>query len=174
MGLSKFHQRLDVTINPVPSKSTRAVRAIQRDSKNSSSESELIGSEENTDERRICVTGLTDQVRSYQDLRVRQGGVEKVVHMIAVRDRDHVLIGDQPSMMIEGAVKGYPARNVVARISLQINAFTCVQFVKKNFASNVELGYRPWIRSKGISPRTRLCAVLIANVNLSAYLSQCF
>ena len=63
IGPGKFHQRLKFHADQVPSKSTRAVRAIRVESESSSSESDFSGSEEDVVHRRVCATTVPTQVK---------------------------------------------------------------------------------------------------------------
>ena len=67
MGSNKFHQRAIAPANPMASKTTRAVRAIREKVESSGSESESIGSEEEVDRRRACVTLTPDQGKPNKD-----------------------------------------------------------------------------------------------------------
>ena len=63
MGPRKWHQRSKFHADQIPSKSTRAVRAIRVESESSSSESKSSGSEEYVDLRRVGATTVPTQVK---------------------------------------------------------------------------------------------------------------
>ena len=69
MGQGKFNQRSTAHTDQVPSKSTRAVRAIRVERESSSSESDPSGSEEDVDRRRIRAATVFNQVKLNQDHR---------------------------------------------------------------------------------------------------------
>uniref|UniRef100_A0AAV1TR44 CCHC-type domain-containing protein n=1 Tax=Peronospora matthiolae TaxID=2874970 RepID=A0AAV1TR44_9STRA len=71
-GSNKFHQRANASPNPMSYKTARAVRAILKRIERSDSESDSIGSDEDKDRRRVCVTTTSGQERSDQDHRVWQ------------------------------------------------------------------------------------------------------
>ena len=83
MGLGKFHQRSKVHADHVPSKSTRAVRAIRLGSESSNLESNSSGSEEDVDRHRVCATTVPTQVKLNQDYRMSYEEVDRV------EPRDH-------------------------------------------------------------------------------------
>uniref|UniRef100_A0AAV1VA30 Uncharacterized protein n=1 Tax=Peronospora matthiolae TaxID=2874970 RepID=A0AAV1VA30_9STRA len=68
-GSNKFHQRANTSLNPTPSKTARAVKAIREWI---GSESDSIGSDEDKDRRRVFVTTTSCQERSEQDHRTWQ------------------------------------------------------------------------------------------------------
>ena len=103
MGSNKFHQRAIAPAHPMASKTTRAVRAIREKVESSGSESG-IGSEEEVDRRRVCVTTTPDQEKNR--IRIIAPGRRTLVKgrdAIVVDDRRRVPIVDLPDTMIEGA-----------------------------------------------------------------------
>ena len=82
MGLGKLYQRSKVHADQVPSKLTRAVRAIRMESERSSSESDSNELEEDEDRRRVCVTKTPNQVKINQDHR----GLNEEADRVELRD----------------------------------------------------------------------------------------
>ena len=68
-GSNKFYQRENASPNPTSSKTARAVRVIRERIESSGSESDSIGSDEDKDRRRVCVTTASGQERSDKDHR---------------------------------------------------------------------------------------------------------
>ena len=71
-GSNNFYQRANDSPNPTSSKTARAVRVIREQIESSGSESDSIGSDENKDRRRVCVTTASGQERSDKDHRTWQ------------------------------------------------------------------------------------------------------
>ncbi|CAH0484613.1 unnamed protein product [Peronospora farinosa] len=69
MGSSKFRQRSASASTPIPSKPTRAVRAIRLEGSSSESDSDLSGSDADTDRRNLCVATVPDRVKKFNDQR---------------------------------------------------------------------------------------------------------
>uniref|UniRef100_A0AAV1U935 Uncharacterized protein n=1 Tax=Peronospora matthiolae TaxID=2874970 RepID=A0AAV1U935_9STRA len=63
-GSNKVYQRANGSPNPTPSKTSRAVRAIRERIESSGSESDSMGSDEDKNRRRVCVTTTSGQERS--------------------------------------------------------------------------------------------------------------
>uniref|UniRef100_A0AAV1VNF3 CCHC-type domain-containing protein n=1 Tax=Peronospora matthiolae TaxID=2874970 RepID=A0AAV1VNF3_9STRA len=72
MGSNKFHQRAIAPTNPMASKTTQVMRSIREKVESSGSESESIGSEEEVDRRRVCVTTTPDPEIPNKDHRTWQ------------------------------------------------------------------------------------------------------
>ena len=72
MGSNKFHERAIAPTHPMASKTARAIRVVREKVESSGSESESIGSDEDTDRRRVCVTTTPDQGTPDKDRRVWQ------------------------------------------------------------------------------------------------------
>uniref|UniRef100_A0AAV1UJF5 Uncharacterized protein n=1 Tax=Peronospora matthiolae TaxID=2874970 RepID=A0AAV1UJF5_9STRA len=100
-GSNKFYQRANASPNPTSSKTARAVRAIRERIESSESELDSIGSDEDKDRRRVCVTTTSGQEISDQDHRTWQkntseedrrdrGGKSKAcTHCGSTRHDDH-------------------------------------------------------------------------------------
>ena len=69
MGSNKFHQRTTAYSNPILSKTARSVREIREKVESSGSGSNLAGSDEDMDRRRVCVTTTPDREKSDEDHR---------------------------------------------------------------------------------------------------------
>ena len=86
MGSNKFHERTTTFSNPISSKTARAVRAIREKVESSGSESEIIGSDEDMDRRRVRVTTTPDQEKLIKDHRTWQKNNGERLDTIAVDD----------------------------------------------------------------------------------------
>uniref|UniRef100_A0AAV1TPK1 Uncharacterized protein n=1 Tax=Peronospora matthiolae TaxID=2874970 RepID=A0AAV1TPK1_9STRA len=73
---NKFYQRANASPNPTSSKTARLVRQIRERIERSGSESDSIGSDEDKDRSRVCVTTTSGQERSDQDHRTWQKNTE--------------------------------------------------------------------------------------------------
>ncbi|CAI5747154.1 unnamed protein product [Peronospora destructor] len=77
MGSNKFRQKAAAPPTPVPSKPTRAVRAILMETASSKSESDLSGSEPDGDQRQIFVSAMSDHPKFSNDSPSRQTAADQ-------------------------------------------------------------------------------------------------
>uniref|UniRef100_M4B5J3 Uncharacterized protein n=1 Tax=Hyaloperonospora arabidopsidis (strain Emoy2) TaxID=559515 RepID=M4B5J3_HYAAE len=72
MESTEFYQRTTTSLNPMSSKTVRAVRVIREKVESSGSESESIGYDEDVDRRRFFLTTTPDQAKSNKNRRTWQ------------------------------------------------------------------------------------------------------
>ena len=103
MGPGKFHQRLKVHADQVPSKNNRAVREIRVESEGSSSESDLSGPEEYEERQEVWATTISTQEKLNQDHHMSKEKGVGWSYVIMETDRYRLLTVDRSSIMIVAA-----------------------------------------------------------------------